>query len=351
MNPDLARKIDALFMEYDRPDSPGCSLGVVQDGQLVYARGYGCANLDHGIPNTPRTAFGIGSESKQFTGACIALLVEERVLSLDQGIRRWVPALPGFCGGVTLGHLVHHTSGLPDYHGAPDYIAHQMDERPVRQQELVDFAIRRIDKLDFAPGARCSYSNTGYLFLAMIVQDVTGMSFARFLRQRILDPLGMHHTYVYAPEDAGMVIPNRATAYAKADDGRFRMLHHWHDIVPGDGKMISTVEDLAIWDANFYGSRIGGMHFLEIMHTPGRLNDGSPCRYGFGLDMGQFARAECEGVPIVTHGGAHGGFESVLLRLPSRRMSVILLCNIRGLKPKALAIASALLAQRGTHPD
>jgi CubicO group peptidase (beta-lactamase class C family) len=343
--------IDALFAHWGRADSPGCAVGIVRDRKLVYARGYGCANLDYGIPITPRTTFGIGSESKQFTGACIALLVEEGALSLEQDIRQWVPGIPAFCPCITVDHLVHHTSGLPDYHGAPDYIAKQMDDRPVPQDELVDFALRRFDKLDFAPGTGCSYSNTGYLLLAVIVQAITGMSFGRFLRQRILDPLGMRQTYVYLPDEAGMVVPNRAIAYVQANDGSFHMLHHWHDIVPGDGKMISTVGDLAIWDRNFYTPQIGGERFLELMHSPGRLVDGSVCPYGFGLDMGQFAPADCAGVPLVTHGGGHGGFESLILRLPSRSLSVILLCNIRDRRFRAAARQIAtMLCQGSTEP-
>lgn len=337
--------VDELFADYDRPNTPGCALGMIRDHQLVYARGYGMANLDHGIANTPTTAFVIGSESKQFTGACVALLVEEGVLDLDEHVHRWVSSLPSFCREITLDHLLHHTSGLPDYHGTPDYEARQMAYRSVSQEELVDFAIHRFDRLDFAPGTRCHYSNTGYLLLAVIVQGVTGMPFGRFLRERVLDPLGMRHTCL--PDDPGMVIPQRAIGYVQTGDGQYRMRHYWNDIVPGDGKMISTVEDLAIWDRNFYEPRIGGEQFIPLMHSHSRLKDGSVCRYGFGLDMGQFAPADYAGIPLVTHGGAHGGFESVIVRLPSRRLSVILLCNVRDkrFRPMAMQIAEIMVRQ------
>lgn len=316
--------VDRLYADYDRPASPGCALGIVRDGQVIYSHGYGMANLDHDIPNTTATAFNIGSESKQFTAACIALLMEERQLSLDQDIRRWVPAVPTFGAAVTLDHLIHHTSGIPDYHQR--FTDSGLAENVYSQPQLLDYALR-YERLDFAPGERCHYSNTGYLLLAVVVQQITGMPFSRFVQDHILQPLGMRNTRVH--DDRHAIIPRRAFAYARRPEGGWCMNLAWNETVPGDGKMFSTIDDLALWDRNFYEPKIGRGRWAQIMLTRGRLNDGTQCNYAFGLDRGQFAPAEICGHPLVTHGGGHGSFESVIARLPDVRLSVILLCNIR----------------------
>jgi CubicO group peptidase (beta-lactamase class C family) len=333
-------EIDRHFRDYGGPASPGCALGIICRGQLVYGRGYGLADLARGIPNTTTTAFGIGSESKQFTAACVTLLVCEGRLGLNDEVSRWMPAATRIDKRITVQHLVHHTSGLPDYYD--DYLERGLIERGLSQEQLLDFALRRFNQLDFVPGERCGYSNTGYLVLAAIVEKVSGMPFCRFLRDRILAPLGMNRTWVR--DKADMVIPGQATPYVRGTDGGFVVRHYSRDVVPGDGKMYSTVEDLLLWDRNFYQDRIGPPGFLELMLSPGRLNDGRMCRYAFGLDLGEFAPATCAGAPVVTHGGAHGGFESILLRLPTRQLSVILLCNVRDsrFKPLAYQIAGAL---------
>jgi CubicO group peptidase (beta-lactamase class C family) len=333
-------QIDRLFEDYDRPGSPGCSLGIIHGGQLVYGRGYGLADLAREIPNTTATAFGIGSESKQFTAACIALLADEGRLGLDDDVRRWAPAVPQFGPTIAIQHLVHHTSGLPDYYD--DYVKRGLIEMGLSQEQLLDFALGRFDRPDFVPGERCSYSNTGYLLLAAVVEKASGMPFSRFLQDRILAPLGMTRTLVRDKPD--MDIPGQATPYVPGSDGGFAVRHYANDIVPGDGKMYSTVDDLLLWDRNFYHDRLGRPGFVDLMLSPGRLNDGRLCRYAFGLDLGEFAPATCAAVPVVTHGGAHGGFESIILRLPARQLSVILLCNVRDnrFKPLAYQIAGSL---------
>ena len=190
----------------------------------------------------------------------------------------------------------------------------------------MDYAFQ-YDRLDFAPGERCSYSNTGYLLLAVVVQQIAGMPFGRFLHEHILQPLGMRNTLVH--DNPNMIIPRRAFAYTRGPNGGWQMNVSWNQTVPGDGKMFSTIEDLALWDQNFYEPKIGHGQFCQTMLTRGRLNDGTPCNYAFGLDLGEFAPAECCGHRIITHGGGCGGFESLLLRLPEVQLSLILLCNTR----------------------
>lgn len=337
---DIASRIDPLFAQFDRPGSPGCALGIVWDGKLAFTRGYGQADLEHSVANGASAAYNIGSESKQFTGACIALLVEAGLLRLADPVNRFMPAVPFDGSRITIDHLVHHTSGIPDYWDRLE-AAGRLDELSDRNT-ILRYALS-YERADFAPGQACRYSNTGYLLLAAIIENVTSMRFGSFLNQAVLMPLGMTNTAVY--DDPQMAIPHRARAYVKSPDGRFE-LKTWPNYTGyGDGNIYSTVEDLVRWDQNFRENRLGNGRFLELMHTRGRLQNGTACKYAFGLDMGQFGPDNWRGEAISAHGGGCAGFESILLRIPSRQFTVILLCNTRdrSLKPKAMDIADTLL--------
>lgn len=342
MNTDIASLVDPLFSQYDRPDTPGCAIGVVLDGHLVYTRGYGQACLEHGIPNGPQIAYDIASESKQMTAACAALLIEDGLLRLTDPISRFVPEVPFNGDQITIDHLVHHTSGIPDYWDRAE--AEQREEEMSDRDAALRYALS-YPRPEFAPGEACRYSNTGYVLLAKVIEKVTGMRFSAFLTEAVLRLLGMDNTTVY--DDPHIVIPRRASAYVKKPDGGYAVRVYWNYTAYGDGNVYSTVEDLFRWDQNLYASRLGKGRFLEFMHTRGRLRDGSQCKYAFGMDMGQFCPDNWRGEPIFAHGGSNAGYESLMLRIPGRRFSVILLCNTRdrGFKPKTLDIADALLCR------
>ena len=343
---DIAAKIDSFFVQYDGSDSPGCALGIGMDSKLVYTHGYGQANLEHGILNGPQIAYDIAPESKQMTAACIALLVEDGLLKLTDPISRFVPEVPFNGDQITIDHLVHHTSGIPDYwdRAEAEGLEEEMSDRDSSLQYALSYS-----QPDFEPGQACRYSNTGYVLLAAVVEKVTSMLFSRFLTQAVLTPLGMQNTTVY--EDRRMVIPHRASAYMRKPGGHFALKMYWNYTTYGDGNVYSTVEDLFRWDQNLYSSRLGKGRFLEIMHTRGRLWDGTLCKYAFGMDAGQFCPDNWRGEPIFAHGGSNAGFESLILRIPSRRFCVILLCNTRdsSFRAKTLAIADVLLSK--PNPD
>lgn len=256
-----------------------------------------------------------------------------------------MPEVPFNGDRITIDHLVHHTSGIPDWwdraeaEGRLEEVLEEMGNRDAVLRYALSYS-----RPDFEPGQACRYSNTGYLLLAVVIEKVTGMQFPAFLTQAVLSPLGMSHTAVY--EDRRMVIPRRASAYVAGPDGRLALRVYGNYTAYGDGNIYSTVEDLFRWDQNLYADRLGKGRFLEIMHTRGRLRDGSPCRYAFGMDAGEFCPNNWRGEPIYAHGGACGGFESLLLRIPSRRFAVIELCNTRGsFKPKTFDIADAILGR------
>jgi CubicO group peptidase (beta-lactamase class C family) len=175
---DIASKVDPLFAEYDRPDSPGCALGIVMDGQVAYRRGYGQASLEHGIPNGTRIAYDIASESKQLTAACIALLVEEGLLRLTDPISRFVPEVPFHGNQITIDHLVHHTSGIPDYWDRAE--AEGREEEMSDRDASLRYGLS-YNSPEFEPGQACRYSNTGYVLLGAVIEKVTAMRFAAFL--------------------------------------------------------------------------------------------------------------------------------------------------------------------------
>ena len=272
-------KVNRLFAPWDKPDSPGCALAIIKDGRLIYKRGYGMANLELNVPITPQTVFYVGSCSKQFVAFCIALLAQQKKLSLDDDIRKYIPEMPDYGMPITINHLIHHTSGLRDYlsleeiAGIPLGFYHQ-------QQALKLIARQRA--LNFRPGEEYLYSNSGYLLLAEIVARVSGQSLASFAQEKIFKPLGMKNSRFH--DDYSKLIKNRASGYFPDNEGKdkFKNFISTFDCV-GSGGLYTSVEDLFLWDQNFYHHHLGGPDLTQMMEKPGRLNNGQKLHYGFGL--------------------------------------------------------------------
>jgi CubicO group peptidase (beta-lactamase class C family) len=320
--------VDSIFSGVNRVDGPGCALGVYRAGTIVYANGYGLANLEHGVRITPQTDFYIASTSKQFTAASIALLAEAGRLDLNAPIRRWFPELPAYTDSVTVLDLVHHTSGIRDYLTLWGQAGKSFGDDISEDDALA--SIVRQKALDFRPGTRWSYSNSGYFLLSVLVRRVTGKSLRQFSDSAIFQPLGMTHTHFH--DDRMMVVPNRAEGYEPKIGGGWAEHRTGYALV-GDGGLHTTVEDLARWDANFYDNKLGkgGPAFIEAITTPGTLRGNRPMNYAFGL-----MREEYRGLPVVAHGGAFIGFRASLTRYPSRRLSVAILCNDYNVNPDLL---------------
>jgi CubicO group peptidase (beta-lactamase class C family) len=331
-------RIDRIFAPWDKPDSPGCALAVVKDGHVVYQHGYGSANLDYNVPITPESVFYIASLSKQFVAASVALLAQQGKLSLDDDVREYVPELPDYGHTITIQHLVHHTSGLRDYLTLMQ-LAGMRWEDVHSEQEILELVCRQ-KGLNFAPGEKFRYCNTGYLLLAEIVHRVSGRTLRQFAQQEIFRPLGMVHSHFH--DDSTHVVPNRAISYAPAENGTFRVnyLANWNKV--GSGGLLSTAEDLARWDRNFYDKKLGGEEFVKTLHCRGTLNDGTVLPYAFGLVIGEY-----RGLKTVSHGGSFMGFRTVLMRFPEQTFSVIILANLADVNPTALAqeVAKVYLAE------
>lgn len=308
--------IDSLFTPMSHAGSPGCAVGVYQGGAVVFARGYGFANLNHDIPITPATRFTVGSVSKQFTAATIALLVRTGKLSLDDDVRKFIPEMQDLGTPVRVRHLVHHTSGLRDFWELVGLAGVRYDDG-YTSDDMLALAARQ-KALNFAPGSEYRYSNTGYVAMGVIVQRVTGQSLRRFADSALFQPLGMHQTMFL--DDHTEVVPGRAMAYSPRGDGW--RIDVWNNDIVGQGGIVTSLADLQKWDENFYTGSVGGPGFLALMHQVEPLASGTPNPYAFGITVGSY-----RGQKLVEHTGSTGGYRAALFRFPDQHTSFAMLCN------------------------
>jgi CubicO group peptidase (beta-lactamase class C family) len=323
----LPARVDELFARFAAGLSPGCALAVVEQGRVVLAKGYGFADLGRRLPITPRTRFDIASTSKQFTAASVLLLAARGRLSLDDDVRKYVPELPRHDTAVTLRHLLHHTSGLPNYIDLLVKSGKRYKEVTTDDDALA--ALAGAPQLQFPPGTAFHYNDSGYFLLSLVVKRVTGRSLRELAAENLFAPLGMTDTRIV--DDLTREVPERAVPYERDAGGGFQPVSSaWEQT--GDGGVNSTVLDLAKWDANFYSGTVGGKALIAAMTTPGSLANGSPLPYAGGLFLDSF-----RGHRRVRHPGSWRGFCSELMRLPGRRLSVITLCNVGDADPAALS--------------
>jgi CubicO group peptidase (beta-lactamase class C family) len=323
-----AQKVDQIFSLYKKPGSPGCSLGVIRDGDFVYRRAYGLATLELGVPLSTQSVFYMGSVSKQFTAAAIVLAAEQGYLSLDDDVRKYLPELPGYGYVITLRQMIHQTSGFRDFFTLLYLSGH--DVADFNSPEDIFKTVIRQRGLNNIPGDEWIYSNTNYFLLGMVVKRATKKSLSEFAAEKMFQPLGMSHTLFY--DDHTLVVPGRVAAYDSAPHDSFRVDWSTTYEVVGGGGLMSTVDDLLLWDRNFYANRLGKGTLAQELQTPGVLNNGNKISYAMGLDLGNY-----RGLPVVEHGGALFGYRTELLRFPEQKFSVICLCNITNAVPENLA--------------
>jgi CubicO group peptidase (beta-lactamase class C family) len=339
--PATGQSIDSIFALYDNRQSPGCAVSVLDGDRTLVMKGFGMASLEHDLPITPQSAFYAASVSKQFTAFAVALLAQQGKLSLDDDVRKWLPEVPNFGKTITVRHLIHHTSGIRDYFGLLGMTGWPSDG-PITEAQFLDLVSRQ-KALNFEPGARHLYSNTGYVLLSILVKRVSGQSLRDFAARSMFGPLGMSNTAFR--DDHTLLIRNRALAYSPVRAGEWRINVPGFDVV-GDGGLYTTVEDLAKWARNFNDWTVG-KDIGATLSMRGRLNSGDSIPYAFGQ-----VHNVLRGQPTIEHGGAFGGYRAHLLRLPQQRFAVALLCNAGNINPAALAqrVAGALLGTRLTPP-
>lgn len=300
---------------------PGVSLAVCRDGKLVKATGYGLANVELDVPVTPETIFQTGSVGKQFTSMAIMMLVEEGKIGLDDKLTKYIPESPAAWNEVTIRQLLTHTSGIADYGGEEQTMGKGVIDfrRDYTEEQLVEAFAKM--PMDFAPGAKWSYSNTGYVLLGIVIHRVTGKFYGAFLQERIFQPLGMTSTIIISEAN---IVPHRSSGY-RLVKGELKN-QEW--VSPtlnttADGALYTNVLDLAKWDAALYTTKLIKQSSFEAMWTPVRLNDGKTYPYGFGWDLGPR-----NGHRAVSHDGAWQGFTMTIARYLDEHLTVIVMTNL-----------------------
>lgn len=331
--------VDRLFAQYAEGNQPGVAVVVIRNGEIVLQKCFGNANLETRKPITPQTMFRLASVSKQFATMAIMLLEEDGRLAYDDPVADYVPALSGF-PGVTIRHLMQHTGGLPDYYDDID----TSQGMPTNDDAAAQLA-RMTDRVLFVPGERYEYSNAGYDMLAPVVEAVSGMPFARFMRERIFTPAGMPTAVVH--DHTLPAIPHRATGYDIDDDGDGFRLDEDSPLngIIGSGGIYASLRDMYRWDQVLYRSELVDPQTLALAYTSGTNAAGEAIDYGFGWRIGRY-----DGHLMVWHGGSWIGFRSHILRIPDLGFSVVTLSN-RGDFDAAAAVRAIAEAYLGKAPD
>ncbi len=333
----LVEQIDSLFTVWNRTDSPGCVLGIFQDGRISYTKAYGMANLEYGLALTPDSLMYLASNSKQFMAACVMLLVQQGLVSLSDDIHKYFPEMPIYPHPVRVEHILNHTNGLRE-HGYLSFLA-GVSDLEYRTADSVAMICRQ-SGVNYPAGEAYLYSNAGFVLQAKLVQRVTGQALPAFIRQNLFEPLGMRST-VFS-DDHGLVLKNRAASYEPAENGGYRCLLAANSVL-GSAGVLTTVEDLYRWDQNFYDARVGGPEFIRLMTTPTCFNDGRQVPYSAGL-----IHSDICGQKAIWHGGVEFGYRSNTLRFPERHLSIMCLANLSTFRPAEISeqIAGLLLSEQ-----
>ena len=314
--PSPASAVDDIFSKWTT-STPGCAVGVAVGGKPVLMKAYGMADLEHDVRNTPDTIFEGGSLSKQFTAMAVQLLAQDGKLSLDDPVRKYIPELPDYGWPLTIRHMLSHTSGLRDWGSIQSIAGWPRTTREYTHAHVLEIASRQ-KSLNFQPGAKWSYSNTGFNLAAIIVDRVSGKSFAEFSTHRIFIPLGLTHTSWR--DDHTRIIKNRAIAYS-LQNGEYHIEMPFEN-VHGNGGILTTVGDLLKWNEHLVHPKVGNPKLIAEMTTVGHFNDGKPLAYGLG-----FFVQEYRGVHNVYHSGSTAGYRAHLNRFTDSNTSVAVLCN------------------------
>ena len=338
--PEAPAPIDSVISyiesELSRQHIPGVSVAILRGDSVLLSRGFGFANVELHVPASDTTIYQSGSMGKQFTGALVATLAQQGRLRLDDHITRWLPEGKGVWDSITVRHLLTHTSGVTEYTDSTfDY------RKDYTEDQLVRFAAAR--PLDFRPGSRWSYSNTGYLLLGVLVHRVTGRFYGDLLRELIFSPVGMRSTRIISEAD---IVPNRAAGYQLVK-GRLQN-QDW--VAPSlnttaDGSLYFSTNDLIRWAVSLNHRRVPGAAVLELAWSPVRLRDGGRYPYGFGWDLtGQRRHVR------IGHTGSWQGFKTALYRYPEYNLTVIVLANLAQAQPGAMAEAIAGILEPELRP-
>lgn len=316
-----AAKIEELMDQYTEFEQFNGSVLVAEHGEVIYAKGHGLANMEFDIPNKPDTKHRLGSITKQFTAALILQLVEQGKLELNEPVSTYLPNYKGpATDKVNIHHLLNHTSGIPNYTSFPGFFENQ-SRNPYTPAEFVK--VFADSTLQFIPGEKFAYSNSGYFLLGHLIEEVTGKSYETVLQEQILDPLHMKNT---GYDHHGKIIKNRASGYQRSGDEYTNAPYLDMSIPYAAGSLYSTVEDLYLWDQALYSDKILSEESKKLMFSP-HIKDGDSY-YAYGWVLGHMRIGETQdSIGVIAHGGGINGFNTIIARIPSEKDLIVLLNN------------------------
>jgi len=337
---DESARVDALFRHFDEGIQPGAAVLVIRNGEVVFERGYGYSDLEDEVRINANSSFRLGSVSKQFTTMAVGVLAEEGKLNYDDLLATHIPELDSW-PGVTIRHMMHHTSGIPDFYNEDFYADYPADGPMVQNSDIVD-ALSLYPEADFTPGEKYEYNNTAYDLLVTVVERVSGMAFADFMRERVFKPAEMLTATTFS--SATPDIPNRVYGYRSGDDGYEFFDYDPFNTVLGSGSVYATLKDFAAWDSSLYANTVVSAETLETMYTSAQLSNGEATNDGFGWDTDTF-----RGHQRYSHGGSWVGFRTAIARYPEEGLAIVVLTNRTDGRPSAYVerISGIYLSGRG----
>lgn len=340
---DKTEAIDQLFERWNKPNSPGAAIGIVSNNKMIYSKGYGLANVEHNILNSTKTAFSIASNSKQFTAASIIILSLRGKLDLNESLSTFYPEFPEYAKKITIKNLLHHTSGLRDY-AQITYLSGLRPDDYYNDEDILKW-IKNQKGLNFIPGEKYLYCNSGYWLLGEIIKKVSGMSLADFSKKEIFKPLGMNNTRFL--DNNTIIVADRASGYSPIRTGGFRNIPSMLEQT-GDRGVFTTVEDMLKWDVEFYENKIFKNDFWQLLTTKGKLNKGEEISYAGGLEIENYY-----GLIRISHGGRAPGYLSDIIRFPQEKLSIIVFTNTSDANATQLGneISTILLKDKFTKKE
>lgn len=328
----VERKVDSLFSRYTTT-TPGAAVAIVKNGEVVFKKGYGMANLEYNIPITPSSIFHIASESKQYVAFCMLLLEQQGKLSLDDDIRKHLDYVPDFGKKITIKQLIHHTSGLRDQWQLLANAGWQLDD--VIKQEHVIKLVSKQKRLNFDPGEEHLYCNTGYTLMAEIIKKASGLSLREYCNQYVFKPLDMNNTHFH--DNYQELVPNRTYSYSPKGPRDFQHSVLSYSTV-GATSLFTTVEDEAKWLLNYETGIVGGKELIEKMYEVGVLNNGKKLEYAFAISITDY-----NGWKRIGHGGADAGYRTYTCRFPEQELGIIVFGNSSSFNSAGTAMQMANL--------
>lgn len=321
-------KVDSIIQYFNKSNAPGFSIGIIENGKLIYSKGIGLSNIENNTKNSSATIFGIASVAKQFTAACIWSLIKENIISLDDDIRKYIPEFPSYGKPILVRHMLNHTSGIRNYQAIMELSGFDYDKEFHDNQTVLKLACKQ-KGLNNIPGEKVIYSNTAYTLLAIIIERISGQNLDEYAKNKIFLPLGMNHTFYRTNTNA--IIPNRALGYVQNDNSSFEHQSS-NQITYGAGSVGSSIEDLAIWSNILAGLNADFLDLTKFLTTVETLPSGEIAKYARGVMVDQYKNKK-----TVHHSGYGLGGQSQIIVLQEFNLAVVILTNLASIDPSPLS--------------